>query len=52
MKAAHVFQHIYNGVQIFVYHCVDEFDAKLAFFKVVNNHEEWQYLGKKIAADA
>ena len=49
MNQAHVFQEKYTGVQIFVYNCLDEYDAKLQFYKVVINHENWQYLGKKIA---
>ena len=49
MNQAHVFQEKYTGVQIFVYNCLDKYDAKLQFYKVVINHENWQYLGKKIA---
>jgi len=49
MNKAHVFQHNTTGVQIFVYHCSDEYSAKLKFFKIVINHEDWLYLGEKIA---
>lgn len=52
MNKAHVFQEKYTGVQIFVYHCKDEIDAKLEFQNLVINHNNWIYLGVKTAQDA
>ena len=47
MTQAHVFQHQYSGVQIFVYHCDDKFNAKLKIFEIVENHQDWIYIGIK-----
>lgn len=51
MNKAHVFQHKYTGIQIFVYYQDSKTDAKLEFFRLVVNHEDWVYLGMKIAID-
>ena len=51
MSGAHVFQHKYRGVQIFVYHCIDEDSARWKFTELVYNIDNWQYLGKKIAKE-
>ena len=52
MHKTHVFQHSTTCVQIFVYHCISKTDARLEFFRLVKNHEEWIYLGQKTAQDA
>lgn len=44
---AHVFQHNYTGVQIFVFHFVNEIQAKQKFTDIVNDADDWIYLGKK-----
>ena len=49
MNEAHVFQHKYTGVQIFVYHCNDEIDARYKFINLVISYSDWEYLGKKVA---
>lgn len=49
MNKAHVFQHKYTGVQIFVYHSIDEFDAESKLVGLVINTDNWQYIGEKIA---
>ena len=51
MNKAHVFQHQFTGVQIFVYHKPDQYHAKLELFSIVDNHRDWIYLGKKITTD-
>lgn len=48
---AHVFQHIYTGVQTFVYHAKDEEQAKREISLVVKAPENWVYLCKKIAQE-
>lgn len=52
MNEAHVFQHKYTGVQIFVYHCIDEKDARYQFRSLVLTTDSWIYLGQKTATDA
>lgn len=47
IQEAHVFQHKYSGVQIFVYHVTDEIQAKQKFAGIVNDSDDWIYLGKK-----
>lgn len=49
MNEAHVFQEKYTGVQIFVYHCMNEFEARVKFYPIVIDEDNWQYIGKKIA---
>lgn len=44
---AHVFQHKYIGVQIFVFHVTDEITAKSRFQDVVLDVDLWIYLGVK-----
>lgn len=44
---AHVFQHKYTGVQIFVFHVDNEIQAKQKFTDIVNDVDSWIYLGKK-----
>lgn len=44
---AHVFQEKYTGVQIFVFHCVDSLSAKSKFATIVNDSDNWVFLGKK-----
>lgn len=51
MNEAHVFQHQFTGLQIFVYHVEDKWNAKLKLFGIVENHLDWIYLGKKVATD-
>lgn len=47
MSDAHVFQHKYTGIQIFVFHVEDQTQAKLKFYKLVIEHTDWVYLGVK-----
>lgn len=47
MTTAHVFQHKYTRIQIFVYHVNDEFSAKLKFYDLVKEHTDWMYLGTR-----
>ncbi len=47
MNDAYVFQHRYTGVQIFVFHAIDEISAKKKFYKDVVEHNNWIYLGIK-----
>lgn len=42
--SAHVFQHKYTGVQIFVFHVEDEVSAKMKFYNIVTEHTDWVYL--------
>jgi hypothetical protein len=51
MHKAHVFQHNTTGVQIFVYHCTTELTARAQFASIVHNHQDWVYLGQKIAQE-
>ena len=51
MNEAHVFQHKYTGVQIFVYHCNDEFQAKSKLVGLIINTDNWLYLCKKVATE-
>jgi hypothetical protein len=48
---AHVFQHNTTGVQIFVYHCIDEDSARWKFTELVYNVDNWVCLGQKTAKD-
>lgn len=51
-KKAHVFQHCYSGLQMFVYHksSVDHAKRELSFIGL--NVIDWVYLGEKTAEDA
>lgn len=49
MKEAHVFQHKYTGVQIFVYGSASEDLARSEFKILVIMPENWMYIGKKVA---
>lgn len=50
MNKAHVFQHNTTGVQIFVYHCKDEEQARLKFEGLVYGlRKEWTFIGLKTA---
>ena len=51
MNEAHVFQHKYTGVQIFVYHAEDINEAKRTMSLVVIEPEKWVYLCKKVAKE-
>ena len=51
MNEAHVFQHKYTFVQIFVYYCISETTAKAEFLNIVVNHMDWIYLGRKLATN-
>lgn len=42
---AHRFQEQYTGIQIYVWHCVSESDAKQAFRSLVINSDNWIFLG-------
>ena len=47
MNEAHVFQHKYTGIQIFVYHCKSQYGARLKFLNIVTDETDWVYLGIK-----
>lgn len=49
MYEAHVFQHKYTDVQIFVYHCENELRAREKFYTIVLDDRDWIYLCKKVA---
>ena len=49
MNEAHVFQHKYTGIQIFVYHCKSQYGARLKFLNIVTDETDWVYLGIKTA---
>lgn len=51
MNEAHVFQHQYTGVQIFVYHVKNKESAILDLSHVVCEPTDWTYLGRKVATD-
>ena len=51
MKTAHVFQHVYTGLQIFVYGANDENQAKREIKLVVKDSDNWVYLCKKVAQE-
>jgi len=51
MNEAHVFQHKYTGVQIFVYHCNSELIARAKFVNSVYDDHDWIYLCKKVATE-
>ena len=44
---AHVFQHRYNGSQLFIYHCKDEIQARSKVADSVLIDEKWIFLGIK-----
>lgn len=48
---AHVFQHPYTGVQIFVYHKNSKDLAYSEFSSLVFDADIWVYLGEKVAFD-
>lgn len=54
MKAneAHVFQHKFTGLQMFVYHksSVEQAKSELSFIGL--NTDDWEFLGMKIATCA
>jgi len=52
MNKAHVFQHKYTGVQIFVYQQPTKYFAKLEIVGLVLSPNDWIYLGQKTAQDA
>ena len=52
MREAHVFQHSYTGVQIFVYDCNDPIEARSKLASLVVSSRLWIYLCKKVAIDA
>ena len=52
MNEAHVFQHVFTGVQTFIYHKRSWLQAKNALYDVVINHKYWVYLGKKVATES
>lgn len=49
MNTAHVFQHKFTGVQIFVYHRATKEIAKTEFVHLVLNPDDWIYIGVKTA---
>lgn len=49
---AHVFQHCFSGLQMFVYHQPNKEAAKSELSYLVVRPSEWQYLGEKTAEDA
>jgi hypothetical protein len=49
MNEAHVFQHQFTGVQIFVYRQHSELQARGELYNIVINPSDWIYLGKKVA---
>ncbi len=51
MNKAHVFQHKYTGVQIFVYHGKDELNAKSKFYQLIKNPDNWVYIGQKVTTN-
>lgn len=51
INKAHVFQHKYTGVQIFVYHAKDIDQAKREISLVVKEPENWVYLCQKVAQE-
>jgi len=52
MNKAHVFQHQFTGLQIFVYHQPNEVQAKTMLTMIVRCPVDWIYLGQKTAQDA
>jgi len=51
MNKAHVFQHKYTGLQLFVYHQPDEVTATNEVYKSMSNTNHWIYIGQKVAQD-
>lgn len=47
MTQAHVFQHKYTGVQIFVFHVENQLKANQKFAAIVVDDRDWLYLGLK-----
>lgn len=47
MNKAHVFQHKYTGVQIFIYHRTCEMTARFEFESIVIDDRDWTYIGIK-----
>ncbi len=52
MNKAHVFQHKYTGLQIFVYGKHSEESARSELYIGVVEPKSWIYLGEKTAQDA
>lgn len=52
MNEAFVFQHIYSGIQLFIYHAKNMVDAREKFMSIVSNEKDWGFLGKKFADTA
>ena len=51
MNEAHVFQHQFTGLQIFVYHKKSRDHAYGELYNIVVNPKDWIYLGKKVSTD-
>lgn len=51
MNEAHTFQEKYTGVQIMVYHCKSEDEARTKFESTVMLPNNWIYLGIKLTKD-
>lgn len=51
MNETYVFQEKYSGLQIFVYHAVNEFNAKSKLTGLVINPDNWIYICKKTAQE-
>ncbi len=49
MNKAYVFQHNTTGVQIFVYHAINNSDALRKFYNLVIDPSMWTSLGMKSA---
>lgn len=49
---AHVFQHKYTGLQMFVYHKRSMYDARCELSSFGLFVDDWVYLGQKTAEDA
>lgn len=47
MNTAYIFQEVYSGVQIAVYHVHTEQEAKIKFQSIVIEPDNWVYLGIK-----
>jgi sugar (pentulose or hexulose) kinase len=48
---AHVFQHCFSGLQMFVYGQQTEEQARMELAQVILYVKDWIYLGKKIATE-
>jgi len=42
--SAHVFQHMFTGAQMFIFHCSTQEQARGKLIETVRNHEEFIYL--------